>query len=88
MNTDDTIPIGIDDHVVEPPGLFDHPLDARWQDRAPRIEKLANGAGIGAFEERKLPNTGPGGRPPQLEPGAVITTADVLGPVASAIAAR
>jgi len=58
MRTDDMILISIDDHVVEPPTVFDNHLDARWKDRAPKQEKLAGGADVWVFEGRKLPNIG------------------------------
>lgn len=58
MKNDDMILVSIDDHVVEPPGVFDNHLDDRWKDRAPKHETLANGAEVWVFEGRKLPNIG------------------------------
>jgi hypothetical protein len=31
--------ISVDDHLVEPPGMFEGRLPARWQDQAPKIVK-------------------------------------------------
>ena len=32
---DDLVLVSVDDHVVEPPGLFDAHVPARWRDDAP-----------------------------------------------------
>jgi hypothetical protein len=37
MDVDDMILVSIDDHVVEPPDMFDRHVPARWADQAPRI---------------------------------------------------
>jgi predicted TIM-barrel fold metal-dependent hydrolase len=37
MRPDDLILVSIDDHVVEPPDLFDRHVPARWRDQAPRL---------------------------------------------------
>ena len=37
MQHDDLILVSIDDHVVEPPDMFDNHLPARWRDEAPRL---------------------------------------------------
>ena len=58
MHVDDMILISIDDHVVEPPTVFDNHLDAKYKDRAPKHETLASGAEVWSFQGRKLPNIG------------------------------
>jgi predicted TIM-barrel fold metal-dependent hydrolase len=68
MKLDDMVLVSVDDHVVEPPDLFDGRLPARYQDRAPHIVKSAAGDDLWAFEGQKLPNIGLNavvGRPPE-----------------------
>ncbi len=43
MNIDDLVLVSIDDHVVEPPNMFDGRLPAKYVDDAPRVEKDDNG---------------------------------------------
>lgn len=38
MNINDLILVSVDDHIIEPPDLFDGLLPAKFQDRAPRVE--------------------------------------------------
>ncbi|MEY2433631.1 MAG: hypothetical protein QOC92_3356 [Acidimicrobiaceae bacterium] len=58
MNVDDLILVSVDDHLVEPPDVFDGRLSARAAERAPRIERLENGREVWMFEGRALPNVG------------------------------
>jgi predicted TIM-barrel fold metal-dependent hydrolase len=58
MRLDDMILISVDDHVVEPPDVFDRHLPARYKDRAPRHETKANGTEVWSFNGRSLPNIG------------------------------
>jgi predicted TIM-barrel fold metal-dependent hydrolase len=37
MEIDDLVLVSIDDHVVEPPDMFDRHVPARWADQAPRV---------------------------------------------------
>jgi predicted TIM-barrel fold metal-dependent hydrolase len=37
MQMDDMILVSIDDHMVEPPGMYDNHLPAKWRDQAPKI---------------------------------------------------
>jgi predicted TIM-barrel fold metal-dependent hydrolase len=37
MNLDDLILVSIDDHVVEPPDMFEHHLPAKYLDQAPKV---------------------------------------------------
>ena len=43
MNIDDLVLVSIDDHVVEPPNMFDGRLPAKYVDDAPRVVKDDNG---------------------------------------------
>jgi predicted TIM-barrel fold metal-dependent hydrolase len=37
MNLGDMILISVDDHIIEPPDVFENHVPARWADRAPRL---------------------------------------------------
>ena len=37
MKTDELIMVSIDDHVVEPPDMFERRVPAKWADQAPRV---------------------------------------------------
>src|SRR4029453_16971972 len=43
MRVDDLILVSVDDHVVEPPDVFEGRLSRRAAERAPYIERLENG---------------------------------------------
>ncbi|MET0911516.1 MAG: amidohydrolase, partial [Ilumatobacteraceae bacterium] len=43
MNINDLVLVSIDDHVVEPPNMFDGRLAAKYVDDAPRVVKDDNG---------------------------------------------
>ena len=58
MDGDDMIMVSVDDHLVEPPNLFEGRLPARWQDRAPRIERLPDGSDVWLFNGTTIPNIG------------------------------
>ena len=50
--------ISVDDHIVEPPDLFDGRLPAKYQDRAPRVVEDADGTQHWTFEGKQYPNIG------------------------------
>jgi predicted TIM-barrel fold metal-dependent hydrolase len=58
MNLDDMILISVDDHVIEPPGMFDNHIPAKYKDAAPRVEKQADGGDLWKFEDGYAPNVG------------------------------
>ena len=58
MQTDDMIMISVDDHVVEPPTVFDHHLAAKYKDQAPKVVTKSTGADFWSFQGRELPNIG------------------------------
>ncbi|MEL7210123.1 MAG: amidohydrolase family protein, partial [Actinomycetota bacterium] len=58
MQLDDLILVSVDDHVVEPPDLFEGRLSKRAAERAPHVVKLPNGADAWMFEGSPLPNVG------------------------------
>ena len=43
MNLDDLIILSIDDHAIEPPGLFENHLPEKYKGRAPRLVRDENG---------------------------------------------
>jgi predicted TIM-barrel fold metal-dependent hydrolase len=55
MRIDDMVIVSVDDHVIEPPHLFDSHLPARFRDAAPRIRKAQSGADVWVYEGRELP---------------------------------
>ena len=40
--------VSIDDHMVEPPDMFDNHVPDKWRDQAPRIVSNANGQDDGS----------------------------------------
>jgi len=58
MQVDDLVLVSVDDHVVEPPHLFEGRLSAKAAERAPFIETQANGREVWMFEGAALPNVG------------------------------
>ena len=58
MDLDDLILVSVDDHVVEPPDLFEGRLSAAAAERAPRVVRQANGQDSWVFEGTALPNVG------------------------------
>ena len=73
MNKDDLILISVDDHVIEPPDLFDGRLPAKYADRAPRLvsDERSDKWVFGEGEARSSGLNAVAGRPPEeygLEP--------------------
>ena len=73
MQMEDLILVSVDDHVIEPPDMFDGRLPARYADQAPRVVTDATGDKW-VFGEGEVRNAGlnaVAGRPPEeygLEP--------------------
>src|SRR4029077_3328426 len=68
MRTEDLILVSVDDHVVEPPDVFEHHLPAKYRDIAPHIEHRADGTDAWKFLDIHIPNVGLNavtGRPPE-----------------------
>jgi hypothetical protein len=58
MNVEDLILISVDDHVVEPPGMFDNHMTAKELDTiAPRLIE-ENGTNFWLYEGQKIGNMG------------------------------
>ena len=58
MQLDDLILVSVDDHVVEPPDVFEGRLSGRAAERAPFVKQLPNGRDVWMFEGNALPNVG------------------------------
>ncbi len=58
MLTDDMIMISVDDHLVEPPNMFEGRLEAKYAERAPRVERTPNGDDVWVFNGETIPNIG------------------------------
>jgi predicted TIM-barrel fold metal-dependent hydrolase len=77
MQLGDMILVSVDDHVCEPPDLFENHIPARWKDRAPRMVHRSDGTDVWVYEGQQVPNVGlnaVAGRPPNeygIEPTAL-----------------
>src|SRR5271163_1747427 len=58
MELDDMILVSVDDHVVEPPGMFDGRLPRRFADQAPKVTKRDDGTEIWRFDGKEATNIG------------------------------
>ena len=68
MQIDDLVLISVDDHVVEPAGMFERHLPERWRERAPRVDRAPNGADVWMWGDQRGANFGlnaVAGRPPE-----------------------
>ncbi len=54
MNYEDYILVSIDDHVVEPPHMFDGRLPKKYQDKAPKFMEREDGASVWVYEGHEL----------------------------------
>jgi predicted TIM-barrel fold metal-dependent hydrolase len=67
MNIDDLILVSVDDHVVEPPDMFDGHIPARFREQAPKVITKPDGTDAWVFEGQEATNVGlnaVAGRPP------------------------
>jgi predicted TIM-barrel fold metal-dependent hydrolase len=68
MNLEDLVLVSVDDHVVEPPDLFEGRLAAKHVERAPKLVRKDSGIDVWSFMGAELPNIGlnaVAGRPPE-----------------------
>ena len=68
MRTEDLILVSVDDHIVEPPDMFERHVPAKWKDAAPRSVKRPDGTDVWVYEGSEIPNIGlnaVAGRPPE-----------------------
>lgn len=67
MKTDDLILVSVDDHLVEPPDMFDGHLASKYKDQAPKLITKDDGTDAWVFEGQEATNVGlnaVAGRPP------------------------
>jgi predicted TIM-barrel fold metal-dependent hydrolase len=68
MRLEDMILVSVDDHVVEPPDLFEGRLSSKHADVAPKLVRKESGIDVWQFMGAELPNIGlnaVAGRPPE-----------------------
>ncbi len=68
MNIDDMVLVSVDDHVVEPPHLFEGRLPAKYADLAPKFITRDDGTNAWVYEGQELANVAlnaVAGRPPE-----------------------
>jgi predicted TIM-barrel fold metal-dependent hydrolase len=58
MRVDDLILISVDDHLVEPPGMFERHIPDRYRDQAPKVVRLDDGSDVWTFHGAVIPNVG------------------------------
>jgi len=58
MNVEDMIFVSVDDHVVEPPGMFDGLLPAKYAAAAPKVVRTESGNDVWTFQGMTIPNIG------------------------------
>src|SRR5260221_1007135 len=56
MERDDFILISVDDHIIEPPGMFVNHLPARYSADAPQLVHRDDGTDVWAFRDTVIPN--------------------------------
>lgn len=58
MQPEDMILVSVDDHLVEPPNLFDGRLPSKYADAAPRVIRQPDGSEVWTFNDAIIPNIG------------------------------
>ena len=58
MDLNEMIFISVDDHVVEPPDMFDGRLPAKYADQAPKVVRTDAGDDVWVFDGTEIPNIG------------------------------
>jgi predicted TIM-barrel fold metal-dependent hydrolase len=58
MRVDDMVLVSVDDHLVEPPGLFDGRMPARYREAAPKVVTRDDGSDVWVFNGAIIPNIG------------------------------
>ncbi|MBY8862116.1 amidohydrolase [Nocardia sp. CA2R105] len=67
MDMNDLVLVSVDDHLVEPPGMFDNHIPAKYADDVPKLIQRADGTDAWVFEGQEATNVGlnaVAGRPP------------------------
>jgi len=89
MSPGELILVSVDDHVVEPPDVFNRHLAAQWRDRAPKMVKNRERCTVEALRARAAnvdvrPVSGQGGIPPSRS-NEPVTMADAFNQLAAAL---
>ena len=82
MKPEEMIMISVDDHVVEPPTLFNGRIPGKYRDQAPKVIQTDSGADVWKFGDAIIPNIGlnaVAGRPKE-EYGVEPTSFDEIRP--------
>ena len=58
MDMDDLILVSVDDHVVEPPDVFEKHLPAKYQEFAPKLKEREDGTLAWYYYEHEITNVG------------------------------
>jgi predicted TIM-barrel fold metal-dependent hydrolase len=58
VNANDLILISVDDHLVEPPTMFEGHIPNRYRDVAPKVIRKPNGSDVWMFNGNEIPNIG------------------------------
>ncbi|MBV9043000.1 MAG: amidohydrolase family protein, partial [Acidimicrobiia bacterium] len=58
MNVEDMIFVSVDDHVVEPPDMFEGRLPAKYADQAPKVIQTDIGDDVWTYNGVTIPNVG------------------------------
>jgi predicted TIM-barrel fold metal-dependent hydrolase len=58
MKPEELILVSVDDHVVEPPALFEGRLSGGYQELAPRVQRTEDGSDVWVFDNSVIPNVG------------------------------
>jgi predicted TIM-barrel fold metal-dependent hydrolase len=58
MRMEDMILVSVDDHVCEPPDMWEGRLETKWKDRAPKLLRKEDGSDVWVFEGQQIPNVG------------------------------
>ena len=58
MDKNDMILVSVDDHLCEPPHMFDEHLPAKWKDEAPKQIRTEDGNDVWTFNGAVIPNVG------------------------------
>jgi predicted TIM-barrel fold metal-dependent hydrolase len=58
MRVEDMVLISVDDHVVEPPDMFDGRIPSRYAEVAPRLVRKDDGTDVWMYDGKEIPNIG------------------------------
>ena len=58
MQMNEMILVSVDDHVCEPPEMWERHVPAKWKERAPRLLHKQDGSDVWVFEGAQIPNVG------------------------------